>query len=154
MQAGLAADLVIQTLRTTNTFLRASRRLFRPLGLTEAQFNVLNVLARSDGGMSQRELSDYLVVDRSNITGLLDRMETGGWTRRGAVPDDRRAWRVVLTTKGRRLWEKVVPLYEQAVAATVGILSVERARATLEALRTLEAAAEAVADGAAGKDAS
>src|SRR5688572_12194314 len=100
MQPELAADLVVQTLRTTNTFLRTSRRLFRPHGLTEAQFNVLNVLARRDAAMTQRELGDFLVVDRSNITGLLDRMEAVGWTRRDAMPDDRRAWRVVLTAKG------------------------------------------------------
>lgn len=146
MQPDLAFDLVVQTLRTGNTFLRASRRLFRPHGLTEAQFNVLNLLARSAAGMTQREISDFLVVDRSNVTGLLDRMEKLGWTRREAVPEDRRAWRVVPTTKGRRLWEKVAPLYEQAALATVGALRVEQAQATLAALRQLETAADGVTE--------
>jgi DNA-binding MarR family transcriptional regulator len=153
MQPDLASELVVQTLRTTNTFLRASRRLFRPHGLSEVQFNVLNVLAKSAAGMTQRELSDFLVVDRSNITGLLDRMEAAGWTQRTAVAGDRRAWRVGLTGKGRRLWEKVVPLYERAVVETVGVLSVERTRTTLETLRRLERAAEEVAVEANGEDA-
>jgi DNA-binding MarR family transcriptional regulator len=145
MQSELAFDLVVQTLRTTNTFLRESRRLFRPHGLTEAQFNVLNLLARHEDGLSQREISEFLVVDRSNVTGLLDRVEAVGWIRRNAVPEDRRAWRVALTAKGRRLWETVAPLYERAALATVGSLGVERARAALEALRRLEAAADGIA---------
>jgi DNA-binding MarR family transcriptional regulator len=72
-------------------------------------------------------------------------METLGWTRREAVPGDRRAWRVVPTAKGRRLWAKVAPRFEQAVLAAVGPLGAVRVQGTLEALRQLETTAEAVA---------
>jgi hypothetical protein len=44
MQRKVAFDLIYQTVRTANTILRESRRLFRTFGLSEAQFNVLNVL--------------------------------------------------------------------------------------------------------------
>lgn len=145
MSPDLATDLVVQTLRTTNTLLRASRRLFRPLGLTEAQFNVLNVLARQPAGMTQRELGDILVVDRSNVTGLLDRLTRLGWVRREEMPDDRRAWRVVLTASGRRLWSRAQPQFAAAVDAVVATIGASRAREMLKNLRELEHAAEAIA---------
>lgn len=146
MQPELAGDLVVQVLRTTNTFLRASRRLFRPHGLTEAQFNVLNLLARRPAGLTQREISDALVVDRSNVTGLLDRMETLGWTRREPVPGDRRAWRVRLTAAGRRLWSRVAPSYERTLTRTVAAaLDPGQARNILAGLQRLERAAAGVA---------
>jgi DNA-binding MarR family transcriptional regulator len=95
---------------------------------------VLNLVARSDAGMSQRELSDRLVVDRSNVTGLLDRMEKAGWVRREDDPDDRRIYRVSLTAGGRRLWDRVHPLYVDAVAEVTAGLSGGRIRDSVDLL--------------------
>jgi MarR family 2-MHQ and catechol resistance regulon transcriptional repressor len=75
----VGSDLIAAVMATADAFLRESQRLFRPYGLTGAQYNVLNVLEGAAQGMSQRELSEVLVVDRSNVTGLLDRMEKAGW---------------------------------------------------------------------------
>jgi DNA-binding MarR family transcriptional regulator len=110
-----AYDLTIAILATANAFLRESGRLFRPYGLTGAQYNVLNILAVRPDGISQRELGDLLVVDRSNVTGLLDRMEKAGWVRRDDDPADRRVYRIGLTAAGRALREKVNPLYLDVV---------------------------------------
>jgi DNA-binding MarR family transcriptional regulator len=112
-EAGI--DLTNAVMATADAFLRESQRLFRPFGLTAAQYNVLNVLAPQAAGMSQRELSDYLVVDRSNVTGLLDRMEKAGWVQRADDPADRRIYRVTLTPSGRNLWRKVEPRYRAVV---------------------------------------
>jgi DNA-binding MarR family transcriptional regulator len=112
--------------------------LFRPLGLTGAQYNVLNVLAGRKAGMSQRELSEALVVDRSNVTGLLDRMERAGWVRRADDPKDRRVYRVTLTASGRQLWKKANPRYLEGVAGVTRGLSAARIRTGVTLLRQLE----------------
>lgn len=87
--------------------------------------------------MSQRELSDLLVVDRSNVTGLLDRMEKAGWVRRDDNPGDRRIYRVSLTVAGKRLWERVSPLYLGTVAEVTQGLSGKRIRDCVELLGQL-----------------
>ncbi len=122
MKTAPGYDLVIRLLDTANTLVRESRRLFRPHGLTEAQFNVLNVLGPAPAGLSQRELSDVLVVDRSNTTIMLQRMEENGWVRRSPHPDDGRIQVVTLTPTGRRLWQKVLPQYVAAVAEVTAVL--------------------------------
>jgi DNA-binding MarR family transcriptional regulator len=119
MPAPSAIDLVVQTVRTSNALLRASRRIFKPFGLSEAQFNILHILQDSPATLSQRELSDILIVDRSNVTGLIDRMESAGWVKRLPVAGDRRAYQVSLTPPGRKLWQKVYPRYEAAAAAVI-----------------------------------
>jgi DNA-binding MarR family transcriptional regulator len=124
-----------------DAFLRESHRLFRPLGLTAAQYNVLNVLAAHDTGISQRELSDVLVVDRSNVTGLLGRMERAGWVKRSDDAADRRVYRVTLTPSGRKLWQRTQPLYAEVVAQVVGGLSPRQIRETHAVLQRLKAAA-------------
>lgn len=138
MPETVAFSIVAQTLRTASVLVRESRRLFRPAGLTEAQFNVLNVLGGADEGLTQRELSDILVVDRSNVTGLLDRMESAGWVRRSDHAGDRRAWRVQLTPKGRRLWQSVLPAYRRAVLAAVRPIAGGDVKTALDVLKQLE----------------
>ena len=143
MDTETSRELVAEIVAVADTLLREGQRLFKPLGLTVAQYNVLTVIAGApDGaGLSQRELSDELVVDRSNVTGLLDRMEKAGWVRRVDDPADRRIYRVRLTPEGRRLWEKADAPYNAAVARVAGALTARQARDTLATLATLKSAA-------------
>lgn len=141
MKTDAGYELTVAVMGTADAFLRLSHRLFRPHGLTGAQYNVLSVLAAEPTGISQRELSDVLVVDRSNVTGLLDRMEKTGWVNRTDHPQDRRVYQVKLTPKGRKLWEKVEPLYLNAVGQVTGGLSQKRMLECIETLRHLQAVA-------------
>ncbi len=137
MKSDPGYDLVTQVMSVATVMVRESHRLFRPHGLSEAQFNVLNVLGPEPDGLSQRALSDYLVVDRSNITGLLDRMEKSGWVQRADHPSDRRVYLVTLTAAGRALWQKVLPEYVTAVrriTAEVPVADLKRALGTLQKL--------------------
>ncbi len=134
-----AARLLHDIVSTADVFLRESARLFRPLGLSTPQFNVLNLLAgpEAKGGYAQRRLAELLVVDRSNVTGLVDRMEAAGWVERRDDPEDRRVYRVALTPAGRRLWERAAPLYAEAVERVTARLKEGEMRAALATLETL-----------------
>lgn len=134
-------DLIIRLLETANVLVKESHRLFRPHGLTEAQFNVLNVLGPAPDGLSQRELSELLVVDRSNVTGLLDRMEKAGWVRRTDHPEDRRVYLVTLTAIGRQLWQKVLPIYMAEVKKVTSVVSEADMKRAMETLRRLDESA-------------
>ncbi len=147
MSSSSASDLVAAVLGAADTFLRESQHFFRPFGLTAAQYNVLNVLGSRSAGLSQRQLSEVLVVDRSNVTGLLDRMEKNGWVLRSDDPTDRRVYRVTLTTGGRSLWRKVQPRYEARVAQLTRSLSAKQIEEGVRWLQQLEkAAAEPMED--------
>jgi DNA-binding MarR family transcriptional regulator len=95
---------------------------FEPWGLTDVQFNVMMLLKHQgqDAGLSQVELSDMMLVNRANITSLIDRMEKGELVMRTSAPGDRRYNIVKLTDKGKALLEQVEPAYikevQQAVA--------------------------------------
>ncbi len=133
--------LVAAVLSTAETFSRESQRLFRPLGLNGAQFNVLSILAESPDGLSQRALGDELLVDRSNVTGLLYRMERSGWVRRTDHPEDRQIYLITFAPTGRALWAKAKPLYLEVVAQVTARLSAQSATDCLETLRRLETGA-------------
>lgn len=134
-----APRLIHDIVSTADLFLRESARLFRPLGLTAPQFNILNLLAApgAENGHSQRELADLLVVDRSNVTGLIDRMEAAGWVRRADDPEDRRVYRVRLTAAGRKLWQKAAPGYADVVRQVTARLDEKRMNDALALLAVL-----------------
>ena len=102
---------LLQLLRTSESLWNASRVFFERWELSPSQFNILNLLHLNPEGCTQIELSRLLIMHRSNITGLVDRLEKRGLLQRKDNPADRRAYKVSLTTKGRKLIEKILPDY-------------------------------------------
>ena len=94
---------------------KVSRRFFRENYSSEAHFNLLVTLRRVDGPMTQNELSHKLLVDKSNITGLLDKLEALGQIKRNKVAGDRRSYHVTLTKSGHELVDGLDVLYSEMV---------------------------------------
>ena len=93
---------------------------FRDYGTTDVQFNVMMLLhyqSGDQGGLTQVELSRMMLVNRANITSLIDRMEKAALVERTAVPGDRRYYLVRLTDRGRALLRHVEDAYMQMVAS-------------------------------------
>ena len=71
-------------------------------GLSAAQWRLLGQLLR-EGPSTQTALATLLEVEPISVSRLIDRMEQGGWLRREAHPEDRRARIVVATDKARAI---------------------------------------------------
>jgi DNA-binding MarR family transcriptional regulator len=117
---------LLQLLRTAETLWNASRIFFGRWNLSPSQFNVLNLLYDQPEGCTQAELSRSLIMHRSNVTGLVDRLEARGLVQRRDSASDRRAYRVVLTAAGRRLVQRILPHYHRAAEKVWGALSARR----------------------------
>jgi DNA-binding MarR family transcriptional regulator len=108
-----------------NLLMRESRRSIERWGLTLPQFDALAELARSGRtGFTFGELSRLLLVTSGNLTGIVDRLESEGLVRRQQGTRDRRVVRIVLTRKGRRRVEQIIPIHardiDRALAAMPG----------------------------------
>ena len=73
--------------------------------LTVPQVRLLGILRDREPGMLQ--LARHLGLDKSSVTGLVDRAERRGLVRRDAAIDDGRGIRVSSTPLGRHLTEQV-----------------------------------------------
>jgi MarR family transcriptional regulator, 2-MHQ and catechol-resistance regulon repressor len=105
----LDAMLVFNILRTYSYLGPSLDASLRDSKLTGAQFNTLLVLrSAGPGGMLMSEIGERLIVSKSNMTGLIDRMEAQGLVARGGN-DDRRATSVRLTRAGQQLLSRVMP---------------------------------------------
>ena len=85
---------------------------FSTYGLTLAQSFILLALYEKDG-LGVKGLAEHLFLDSSAITGLIDRMEKEDLLERRIDPEDRRAFHIHLTPKGRNLAEQILPISKE-----------------------------------------
>jgi DNA-binding MarR family transcriptional regulator len=128
---------LLQLLRTADTLWNTSRVLFARWDLSPSQFNILNVLDDEPDGLSQIELGRQLIMHRSNVTGLVDRLQKRRLVERRDLAGDRRAYRIVLTTAGRGVLKEILPEYYRLADAVWGGFPVSRAREWIGALEKL-----------------
>ncbi len=110
---------------TASLMKKRADEFFGQYGLTDVQFNMMNLLyyeSSKDGGLSQAQISDMMLVNRANITSLVDRMEKAELVTRTAHANDRRYNIIKLTAKGRSLYTKVEPHYFEKVQAAMASL--------------------------------
>ena len=136
---------LLQLLHTAEALWNASRSFFARWDLSPSQFNVLNLLYDRRAGCTHIELSRSLIMHRSNVTGLVDRLEARGLVQRRDSAHDRRAYRVVLTTAGRKLLQQILPQYYEAAEQVWGALPVARTHQLVSELTLVCANAEKVA---------
>jgi DNA-binding MarR family transcriptional regulator len=139
-------EALIELLRTAETLWNASRVFFARWNLSPSQFNVINLLHDQPAGCTQIELSRQLIMHRSNITGLVDRLEARGLVRRQDSPTDRRAFNVILTVTGQKLVRQIRPHYHEAAEKVWGNMPAKRAQQLVSELATVSAQAERIAN--------
>jgi DNA-binding MarR family transcriptional regulator len=65
--------------------------------------------APSDDGLTPAELADFTGVTRAAMTGLVDGLVESGYVTRGDVGEDRRTYRVRLTSRATDFLASVLP---------------------------------------------
>lgn len=105
-------ECILNILYTATMLNKASYVYFRKYGVTDAQFNVLIQLQYGKReGLSQVDLGKRLVVNKSDMTGIIDRLEKAGLVERENHPKDRRVNIIKITRKGRDMINKIEPGY-------------------------------------------
>ena len=86
-------------------------------GLSLTWYDVLVHLSEAPGErLPHNVLAESIVLSRSGITRLVDRMVAAGVVRREPSPDDRRVSQVVMTEEGRRVLHQAAPGHFRGIA--------------------------------------
>jgi len=93
-------------------FTRLDKALMDTAGVTAAQSGALYYLVDNDGCLLGA-LSQALKLDKSAITGLVDRLEKKGLAVRRTTPTDRRAINIYLTEEGRAAAKKCLQVTKE-----------------------------------------
>ncbi|MFF1604518.1 MarR family winged helix-turn-helix transcriptional regulator [Streptomyces mirabilis] len=88
--------------------------------LSVVQTRMLGILRDREPTMNQ--LGRHLGLDKSSITGLVDRAQRRGLVTRTASTVDRRSFQVSITDAGRQLVEQVAALFAEQIERSVAPL--------------------------------
>lgn len=109
---------------------------------------MVQLSAAPDGRLSMRELADSVLLSKSGVTRLVDRMSDAGYVERESCATDRRIVYARLTDKGRTIFEQTRPGHIDDVDRYFSShLTTEEARVLQRALEKVVSAARA-SDGA------
>jgi len=109
-------------------------KLFKEYQLTQSQYNVLRILRGEGGPLPSLEIASRMISIVPATTGLIDKLEKRELVRRKRCTKDRRVWHVDLTSKGKKLVEKMDRPNMEMHSWLLGHLSKKKSRLLLELL--------------------
>jgi len=115
-------------------------------GVSNSEYDVLvNLASAPRDGLRPTDLAERVLITKSGLTRLLDRLVERGYIDRRPCPSDRRGHLVVLTAAGRRAFRRAAPSVVRAIGAIFGEHFSERDVAALRAAcERIATAAEAM----------
>jgi DNA-binding MarR family transcriptional regulator len=90
---------------------------------TLPRFDLMAQLERAPDGLKMNELSRRMMVTGGNVTGITDQLVAEGLVERVDVAGDRRAWRVRLTARGRKLFNDMAQAHEDWIVEAFAALN-------------------------------
>jgi DNA-binding MarR family transcriptional regulator len=98
-------------------------RLRERFDTTLPRFDLMAQLERAPDGLKMNELSRRMMVTGGNVTGITDQLVQEGLVDRVDVEGDRRAYRVRLTPRGRKLFHDMAQQHEEWIVEAFSALS-------------------------------
>jgi MarR family transcriptional regulator for hemolysin len=145
MSLDLKRQLVAQLVESSRLLRNYIDHRSKERGTTRAQWIVLFRL-RQNEGLSQVDLADVLELQPISLVRLLDRLVEHGLLERRHDPKDRRANRLFLTAKGKKLVDDLDSLRDAIATDVFHDVSNNAVQTTLDTLRDAKERIKALSD--------
>ena len=119
-----ALDTFIKLTRAVNTVLERIEASDTVKHINTTQFGVLETLYHL-GELNQTTIGEKLLVSKSNVVAVLDKLQEMGYLTRRRCTEDRRVIWVNLTDAGRKLVEELLPGHVLAIKNSLQTLNME-----------------------------
>lgn len=117
-----SATDVIQMLLKYGVFLqREGNRVFEKHGIKHQQFIVLNEIV-SRGPISQKELVEELLFEKSNVSKIVQILQKKGFITVTGHPSDRRVTLLLETEHGEQVWKNCIQAFQAWSSALTAAL--------------------------------
>ena len=125
-------------------FATAQEEVLATFGLQDGAFDVLATLRRAGRPyeLIPSQLAERLLLSRSGMTSRLDRLVSAGLVERSLDPEDRRSFRVKLTSSGLKKVDEAMTAHTGNVSRLLSTLNKTELRAVDGLLRKLLQAEE------------
>ena len=118
---------------------RAFDQLYGSLGISNEQYNVLDILGDNDeGGMALNEVQSMLPNQTSNTTRLVNKLQTKKLLSKKADPEDNRKLMISITEKGQETLDQARELskpIQKSLRKATTVVSAKNLQVQLKGLR-------------------
>ncbi len=137
----LEEEVMLNVVRTAEHLSSVSAGIFKTADLTATQYNVLRILRGAGSeGLSCSEIGERMVTKDSDVTRLLDRIESQGLISRERPMNNRRLVIVRITEEGLRVLEELDKPVEENHRRLIGHLGKEKLQIVNELLEAMRSA--------------
>jgi DNA-binding MarR family transcriptional regulator len=130
-----SSPLWLLLLRAAHTVEALIESSLAPSGLSIAKLSVLGNLVQANRPLSLGQLAGLVSCVKSNMTQLIDRLETDGLVGRVPDPADRRSVLAVITDEGKRRYELGISALEAREKELIGGFSAAEREQLAQLLR-------------------
>jgi DNA-binding MarR family transcriptional regulator len=131
-------DILIKIRKIVRSINLESKKIQKDYGVSIPQVLCLNFLKNSPGFQSsQKEICQFLNLNASTVTGMINRLESKGYIARLPKKDDRRKTAIILTSKSSSLLQEIPPLMHERLSENLKTLSPVDAETINDALDLL-----------------
>ena len=123
---------------TARAWRQAVDRRLKYLGVSQASWTTIAVVAKAATPLSQSELADKLAVEGATMVAMIDRLVSAGLVVREPSTTDRRVKRVVVTDAGRALYDTVKAEAAQVRNELLSAIDGEQLQAATHVLEALQ----------------
>lgn len=135
---GLDNAIIIQMRQIVRSINLESKKIQKQYGVSIPQVLCLNFIKESPNYQStQREIRNYLNLNASTITGIINRLEKKGLVARLPKLGDRRVSNIALTADGQKLLDNLPPLLQDKLTEQLNDLPYEKVSRIKNALNDL-----------------
>jgi DNA-binding MarR family transcriptional regulator len=133
---GIEQDIYRMLTKTFILLDDCDRRFFAEYGLSMRQFWALQHLDEQHG-CSMVDLSRVLFTDKSNVTGIVDRLEQLNLVTRTPDPRDRRVILITLTSEGQQLRDTVSMHHTDLIRHLIHVMHSANLHSLLDSLHAI-----------------
>lgn len=131
-------EILIKIRRIVRSMNLESKKIQKEHGVSIPQVLCLNYLnSRDDFQSTHKEIRNYLNLNSSTVTGIVDRLEKNGLVARLPKKEDKRTTYIALTSLGAKLLEKIPPLLHERLSVKLEKLPNEKINELDDALNVL-----------------
>ncbi|HLT80766.1 MAG TPA: MarR family transcriptional regulator [Cyclobacteriaceae bacterium] len=119
-------DIIIDIRKIVRSINLESKRILREFGISIPQLLCLGYLKTRENYLStHKELTEYLNLNSSTVTGIINRLEKKGYIARLPKQGDKRVTYLALTSTGATVLEKTPDLLHEKLSRGLAKLSVD-----------------------------
>ena len=133
-----STEILIKIRKIVRSVNLESKKIQKEYGVSIPQILALEYLNRADNYQAtQRQLREYLNLNSSTVTGIINRLEKKGFIARLPKRDDKRTTHIVMTSKGSNLLKKTPSLLHEKLTKKLEHVSDDHTSDINEALNLI-----------------